>query len=236
MVDDGEELRNAEEETEYNEQADEFAAVLAEEKTESGGDILVEQLSAEHHAEVIANITKLPEKAASYIVSAIYVTVGVLCIALTSVITEILPYIVGGMLILAGIVRFIFALIQKEYRSLNTNATATSLIATLLGIMIIVQKIDPDSDPVMMIAVVWGVLGLFESAHAFNHVFKRIANSERCIFYLIRGIVECAVAFMLLYQPENHDVHFFHIVVLGVNLIVDGITMLPFLKKVLTVK
>ncbi len=224
--------RISEGEKEYSD----FAAEQIEEKEQSYGDLIVGEFSAEKNAVKLANLTKLPEKVVMYVLSVIYIIVGVLCMSITSLITEILPYLVGGMLTLAGVIKFIVALVQKEYRSVNTNATATSLIATLLGIMIIVQKIDPYSDPVMMISVIWGVLGLFESAYAFNHVFKRIANSERCIFYLIRGIMECAVAFMLLYQPENHDVHFFHIIVLGVNLVVDGITMLPFVKKVLTVK
>ena len=228
-------FKDSEEDFSYSEFAGE-AAFAAEEKTASYGDYIVEEFSAENNANRVAKITKLPAHIATYCVSALSVIVGILCVALTSHITEILPYIVGGMMTVAGMVQFVIAIVQKEYKHLKTNRTATSFIVFSLGIMIILQKIDPESDPVMLISVVWGMLGLFEGAHAFNHALKRISNSERCVFYFLRGIVECSVAFMLLYHPESHNVHFFHIMVFGINLIFDGITMLPPVKSFLAMK
>ena len=221
------------------EDVEEFATALDEaehSRTDSYGDFLIEEFSAESNVQRVARITKLPKNAATYCVAAVYFIVGVLCVSITNRITEVLPYIVGGMMVVVGLVNFVVAIIRKEYRHLKTNRTATSLIVVALGIMIIIQKLDPDNDPVMLISIVWGMLGLFEGAHAFNHAFKRIANSERCIYYLIKGIVECAVAFMLLYQPESEHAHFLHIMVFGVNLIFDAITMIPQVKNFLAMK
>lgn len=216
---------------------DETAATAeAEEKSSSYGDHLIEEFSAKTNVSRVAKITKLPPNIATYGVAAVYFIVGVLCVSITSLVTEVLPYIVGGMMALIGIVRFIIALCRREYRSIKTNQTATSLILAALGIMIIVQQIDPENDPIMLISIVWGVLGLFEAAHAFNHAFHHIANGERCIYFLIKGLIECVVAFMLLYQPESHSAHFFHIVVFGANLIFDAITMLPRVKTFLNIK
>ena len=78
------------------------------------------------------------------------------------------------------------------------------------------------------------MLGLFEGAHAFNHALSRIANGGRSIFFIIRGVIECLVAFMLLYQPSNHDIHIFHIIVFGFNMIFDAVTMLPPVKAFLS--
>lgn len=220
---------------------DETAAALddaeaAEHSTDSYGDFIIEEFSAESNVSRVARITRLPKNTATYCVAAAYFIVGVLCVSITNRITEVLPYIVGGMMTVAGLANFIVALVRKEYRSLKTNQTATSIIAVALGIMIIIQKLDPGNDPVMLISIVWGILGLFESAHAFNHAFKRIASSERCIYYLIKGLVECAVAFMLLYQPESERAHFLHIMVFGINLILDSITMIPQVKNFLAMK
>lgn len=229
------------EELSYSGYGDDIAATLDETetghtRTNSYGDFIIEEFSAENNAQRIARITKLPKNIATYCVSAVYFIVGVLCVTITNHITEVLPYIVGGMMVIVGLANFIVAIIHKEYRSLKTNRTATSLIAVALGVMIIFQKLDPENDPVMLISIVWGILGLFEGAHAFNHAFKRISNSERCIYYLIKGIIECAVAFMLLYQPDSEHAHFLHIMVFGVNLIFDSITMIPQVKNFLAMK
>ena len=200
----------------------------------SYGDFIIEEFSAEHNMERVARFTKMSKNAASYLISAVYLVLGVLCVSITSIITEVLPYIVGSMMIAIGVVRFIIALVRREYRDLKTNQTATSFLVAALGIMIIVQELDSTNESaIMLISVVWGILGLFEGAHAFNHALHRIANSERCAYYIIKGLLECVVAFMLLYRPDSHDIHHFHIIVFGANLIMDAVTMIPPVKKLL---
>lgn len=213
------------------------SAVAEEVHTNSYGDFIIEEFSAETNVPRIAQITKLPTTVVTYGFALAYLIIGVLCVTITESITEVLPYVVGAMMIIIGLVRFILALVQHEYRSLKTNRTATSLIVVALGAMIIFQQFDATNDSaVMLISVVWGILGLFEGARAFNHAFKRIANSERCVFYLIKGLVEVVVAFMLLYRPGSHDAHHFHIIVFGANLIFDAILMIPQVKNFLTMK
>lgn len=199
------------------------AEVAGEERTESYGDYIIEEFSAETNVSRITKITKLPAHMVTYVFSAIYLVVGILCVAITEQITEWLPYIVGAMMIIIGFARFVVALYHHEYRHLKTNQTATSLIVTALGIMIVIQHFLPDNDSaITFISIVWGILGLFEGAHAFNHAFKRIANSERCVYYLIKGLIEVIVAFMLLYDPGNHSTHQFHIIVFGLIRIIYG--------------
>lgn len=208
-----------------------------EERTEGFVDAILEGFSVETNVSRMSKITRLPEHIAIYVIAAVYLTLGILCVSITNEITEILPYLVGGMMVLIGVIRFIIALVNHEYRHLKTNQTASSLIVTALGIMVIVQQILPDNNSaITFIAIVWGILGLFEGAHALNHAFKRISNSERCVYFLIRGMLELVVAFMLLYNPQNEEIHHFHIIVFGINLIVDAITMIPKVKEFLTTK
>ncbi|MBD5583973.1 MAG: DUF308 domain-containing protein [Clostridia bacterium] len=213
------------------------SAVAEEVRTNSYGDFIIEEFSAETNVPRIAQITKLPTTVVTYLFALAYLIIGVLCVTITRQITEVLPYVVGAMMVIIGLVRFILALVHHEYRSLKTNRTATSLIVVALGAMIIFQQFDATNDSaIMLISVVWGILGLFEGARAFNHAFKRIANSERCVFYLIKGLIEVVVAFMLLYRPDSHDAHHFHIIVFGANLIFDAILMIPQVKNFLTMK
>lgn len=230
-------FRDNEEVFTYSAYADAAETVEEEERTDSYGDYIIEEFSAETNVSRVTKMTRLPTNFVTYVFAVIYMIVGVLCVSITGKITEILPYIVGGMMIIIGTARFILALKSHEYRHLKTNRTATSLIVTALGIMIIVQHLQPENESaITFISIVWGILGLFEGAHAFNHAFKRIANSERCIYYLIKGLIELVVAFMLLYDPGNHETHHFHIIVFGLNLIFDSITMIPQIKALLATK
>lgn len=214
--------------------ADEGAETIAEteEREESYGDLIIEEFSAASTITKITGLTHISSDIVSYFVCAIYLIVGVLCVAITETVTSILPYAVGGMMIIIGVAQFVFALIHKEYREVKTNKTVTSLIAAALGVMIIVQELDAGNDSaITFISVVWGILGLFEGAHAFNRAIARISRSERSVFYILKGIVELVVAFYLLYDPQSHEAHFVHIVVFGINLIFDSITMFPPIKK-----
>ena len=233
-----EETESAEETANIDEPAaeeiteDELA--VAEAVTENIPEFMVEGLSAEHNVSRLAFITKLPKNIATYIVAAIYFIVGVLCVSVTRHITVALPYIVGAIMMLVGISGFIISLVRRDYKNIKTNKIATYILTVLLGAMVILEEIDPQIDPIMLISIIWGVFGLFEGAHAFNHAITRIAKSERCVYFLIKGIVECAVAFMMLYHPESHEAHFFHIVVFGISLIIDAVTMIPKIKQFLS--
>lgn len=208
-----------------------------EEHKEGIGDVILGEISAETNVTRLSKITKLPHHTITYVIATIYFVVGVLCVAITNEITEVLSYLVGGMMIIIGSTRFISALVKREYRHTKTNVTAMSLIITALGIMIIIQHLQPDNQSdITFISIVWGILGLLEGAHALNHAFERISNSERCIYFLLRGLVELVVAFMLLYDPGNHEAHHFHIIVFGINLIMDAVTMIPKVKEFLSTK
>lgn len=217
--------------------SNQISSEVKEEHTEGIAGAILGGLSADTQVSRLSKLTKLPKHIATDFIAAIYLVVGVLCVAITGEITEILPYLVGGMMIIIGVYRFIIAVIQREYRHTKTNQTAMSLIVTALGIMIVIQQLQPENNAaITFISIVWGILGLMEGAHALNHAFERISNSERCIYYLLRGIVELVVAFMLLYDPGNHATHHFHIIVFGLNLILDGITMIPQVKAFLSTK
>lgn len=204
---------------------------ISEVRSESYGDHIVKELSAESGVSKFSRISKLPENTVTYIFATLYLAVGIVCVSVPALIISVLPYIVGGMMILIGVVRFIIAVVGHEYRHIKTNRTATSLILTALGIMIIIQHFRADDAAITFISIVWGVFGLFNGAYAFNNAFKRVAHAERAVYYILKGLVEIAVAFLLLYDPTNHETHNLHIIVFGCNLILDAITMLPFVKN-----
>ena len=190
----------------------------------SFGDSLIEGFSVESHVHRAIKYAKMPEKVANYLFAALYLVVGVLCIVMPHHIEFALPYIVGGGMAAVAVVTFIFAIVTKEYRSTHTNKTAMSVILMGLSVMIILEHDWAHT----FIPIIWGMLGLFEGAHAFNHALSRISRGMRPAYYIVKGIIEVVVAFLLLYRPEQYGE--LHIIVFGVSLIIDGITTVPFIK------
>lgn len=203
--------------------ADEEVAATAEPGSYS--DLLIEGFSVESHVKKVVKYVKIPEKVAHYLLAVLYLTVGVLCVVMPEKIEFALPYIVGSGMAAVALVTFIFALITKEYRNTHTNKTALSFILIGLSVMIILEHEWAHT----FIPIVWGVLGLFEGAHAFNHALSRISRGMRASYYIIKGVIEVVVAFLLLYKPEQYGE--LHIIVFGVSLILDGVTTVPFIKN-----
>lgn len=200
-------------------------------------DSVLAEFSTEGNIERLTRLTKLPANVAAYIMAAVNIIVGLLCIIITDEIAEVLPFIVSGVMLLLGVARLGVAIFKHEYRRAETNLTATAIIVIALGTMILYQGLhDDNQSAITFISIIWGILGLFECAHALNCAFKRIANSERGIYYLLKAIVEGVIAFLLLYNPAGHEIHHVHIIVFGANLIIDAITVIPQVKVLLKIK
>ena len=191
-------------------------------------DKFLENISVESNVEKVVKHTKLPESVVKYIMGIVYIVLGIVCAAIPKHIESVLPYVVGSILAAFAILRFIFAIIEKEYEHTHSNKTASSIILLGVSIMIIIEHEWAHS----FIPTVWGVWGLFEGAHAFNHALSRIVRKKRFFYYLLKGIVEVVIAFLLLYEPHQYGE--LHIIVFGISLILDGIVVLPFIHKFLT--
>ena len=196
------------------------------------GDFIVEEISAQSHAHKISELTHISERKIKFFLSPVYLVLGAVCIIFAAHIGVYFPYIVGGIAALFGTAQLIFAICTREYVHTHSNKTASSLVMIALGILIMVEH----SAAFTIIAVAWGFLGLMEGAHAFNHAFSRIARSERCVYYLGKGVIEVILAFILLYEPSHPDHIPLHIIVFGVQMIFDAVTMFPPLKEFLSRK
>jgi uncharacterized membrane protein HdeD (DUF308 family) len=193
--------------------------------SKSYGDLIAEEFSAEKTAKKVTRLTKLNETAVNYILSFLDLCVGGLILAMYSHIGNYFSYIVGSFMAVIGLGQFIYAIRTKEYVHTHSNKTAMSLILMALALLILIERESANT----IIAIAWGFLGLFEGAHAFNHAFSRMARHQRFVYYLVKGSIEVVLAFMLLHDPINHLET--HIIVLGVNLIFDAVTMFPPVKK-----
>lgn len=209
----------------YSEDRERYAGEHAMADAVRSGDFIIEEFSPQTNARAVEKIAHLKEDTILYLLSAVYIIVGALCVSITSHMTFALPYIVGAMMAVVGVVRFVFAIKSREYVHTESNKTASSLILMALSVLILLDSAWAS----VFIPTVWGILGLFEGAHAFNHAFSRIARGMRSAYYIVKGIAELVFAFLLLYDPLHHiDLH---LIIFGVQLIFRGVTAIPALKK-----
>lgn len=194
-------------------------------ETTTYGDFIVEEFSTETNVRKVTNFTHLSENTVKYAFSIIYILVGAICVILNEYMVAAVPYIVGAFMAVIGVVQLAIAIKTKEYVHTHSNKTAGSLILIVLSVMILVEYDWANT----FIAIVWGLIGLLEGAHAFNHAFSRIARGMRCSYYIVKGIIEVVLAFLLLYDPDHHIS--MHVIVFGVQLMFDGVTMIPALKQ-----
>lgn len=225
----GEQVQAEEEEIEQESALEEIYEEFAITEAIMDGSNLVEEFSPHGTAERVAQYTHVSEKVINYVMAAVYFALGVFCIVVSivkyDIILAVLSYMVGAFMALIGLLQLISAIKRKEYRHTNTNKTAGSLVLIALAVMILIDH----EWSMSIIPIIWGVIGLFEGAHAFNHAFARISDGRRCSYYIVKGIIELVLAFLLLYEPVHHLK--LHIIVFGVNLVFDAITMLPIVKK-----
>lgn len=188
---------------------------------------VLESVSAEANVERFAKVTHLPRKVVAYILAVLYFAVGSLCIALTEYMEIALPYVVGSLMTVAGLLQFIFAIKDKEFLRTDTNKTVGSLLILALGVMILAANEWAAS----FVPVVWGLIGLAEAGQAFNLAVSRIARGMRSAYHVVKGIIEAVLAFLLLYDPAHHLT--LHIIVFGVEFIMDGIGVLPPVRRLM---
>ena len=194
------------------------------------GDYIVEDTSPESAAHKLSKATHISERTGKYIIAALYLAIGVICVVFTAGIREYFPYIIGAIAAGAGIARLASAIVHKEYVHTHSNKTAWSLVMIALGLLIMIEH----AAAYTIIAVAWGFWGLMQGAHALNHAFSRLARSKRSAYYFVKGAVEVVLAFIMLYEPGNNAHITLHIIVFGIQLIFDAFTTFPPIKEYLS--
>jgi uncharacterized membrane protein HdeD (DUF308 family) len=190
------------------------------------GDFIVEQFSTENMAPKFSRFTKLSPNLTSYIFCVLYVACGVVSVVFTSHVINAFQYIVGGIMVAYGFIKLVVGFLRRDFTQEKSGEIVSSLIFAALGIMIMVEDYEW---AMMFLSIVWGVFGLLEGTHAFKRAIDKIREGQPCIYYILKGCIELVLAFLLLHDFEHLSVH---IIVFGIQLIFDGITMLPQVRRI----
>ncbi len=146
--------------------------------------------------------------------------IGLLLIFFNDQIHELLPFILGGFMILAGLVFAIQGLRSKEHLVSETKQTANGLIFLILGVVIICNLRIADA----LIGAIWGVVGLIKGSEDLNETIYSLSHKKPFIIKLIRTAITLFLSVYLLLDPASNVHH--HLFILGLELIVSGFEFL----------
>lgn len=162
----------------------------------------------------IENFTDLSR--ASRVFAATYLLlplVGICCLLIPELVEVILPYFLGGVMILAGVAGIVIIVREKQGPA-GGNSIGTSLVMIVLGCVTMFLG----SQSINFIGVIWGLLSLEEAAEKFDELVHRAKDKKPFVISLIVNIVVLVLAVLLLIDPFANFEH--HLIILGLQLII----------------
>lgn len=154
----------------------------------------------------------------------LFPVIGVVCILLPGYVTAVLPYLVGGAMVLAGIIRGVNDIRNKEFLSRSPYELAHGLILLIMGTAFMVQG----ANSLGPMGTTWAILGIRKASKSLGRVIRQIHAKEHFIAPIMEFMLRITLALVLLFEPfEKFSAH---IAILGLELIV---TSTRFSKNVL---
>lgn len=145
-----------------------------------------------------------------------FVVTGALCLLFTDWVHDALPYILGCVMAVKGIIDTARGFLTKEHAKRETKLTANGIVFFVLGIVILIHRANVDN----LIGAIWGTLGLLKGSEELNEAIYCCAHKERFVGKMIRAAIELLLGFLLLIDPISNMHH--HLFILGLELITAG--------------
>ena len=150
--------------------------------------------------------------------------VGIVCIAFPDAVYVMLPFVFGTLLLVEGLIRLIEGIKKRDYAFLEGNDLEQGAIVLAVGIGILIYQ----DEALFLVGGFWGLWGLMNAAKSLNVGMYHLYHKKPAGIVLLKGIIEAIISFILIFDPVTNMHH--HILILGIELIFEGITAL-FEKK-----
>ena len=157
------------------------------------------------------------EKKLSKAGSLLFLLIGVACVLLPGPVTRVLPYLLGGAMVLAGVLRGVAYVRHRWEVGDQPVDSAWGLILLIMGAAFMIQG-EASLGP---IGTTWALIGIYKAAEPWGQVIRRIARKERFAAPLVGFLIRIVIAAELLFNP--FDKISVHIVILGLELIAASI-------------
>ena len=152
-----------------------------------------------------------------YLLAFVLTGAGVGCFFLADTIRDILPFILGFMLIFLAVMELYEALMDGSYDHEDTDKIANSVVYLIMALVVLVKRDEADN----MVGAIWGVLGLLLASRHISHAAYGLIHHEGSavghVLHVIHSLISIGICTALLLNPPEH-LHF-HIYILGLELL-----------------
>ena len=146
----------------------------------------------------------------------IYIITGTLIIIFFHKILSILPYVVGSIMVLVNVEAIVVDTLEHDY-----SHTGYKLGIITLGI-IIMTAVRNDFEA---ICIIWATISIINGGRGLIKSATEITKSKISILGLLIALISIILSiFLILHQNEEHIQS--HIILLGIEIILDGVRIL----------
>lgn len=158
-------------------------------------------------------------KQISRIPSAAFLLVGALCIFFPSHVAGVLPFLLGGIMLIAGIVHGAAYLWDKRFLEDEAQGIGPDIILAVMGVAFLCAG----SEAVGLMGVVWGIIGLRKAAGTIDQALRRMYRHQPALLLAVEAAIRIVLALALLFDPFEKFSS--HIVLLGLELILTNVKL-----------
>ena len=149
----------------------------------------------------------------------VFPILGVVFILFSDHVTRILPYLLGGAMVLASILWGINAFQNQNLVREHSEELTYSIILMIMGVAFIVQG----SNALGAIGTTWAMIGIGKASKSLKQVFYRLCQKQHFAIPMIEFLLRMTLALLLLFHPfEKFSTH---IIILGLELIAISIRL-----------
>ncbi len=146
----------------------------------------------------------------------IYIITGCLIIIFFQKILNILPYVIGTIMILVNVEAIVVDILEHDY-----SHTGYKLGIITLGIIIMTAA----RNDFEAICIIWATISIINGGRSLMKSFADIKESKLSIVAFLIALLSIVLSiFLILHQTEDHVQT--HIVLLGAEIILDGVRIL----------
>lgn len=155
----------------------------------------------------------------------VFPVLGVVFILFSDHVTRILPYLLGGAMVLASILWGINAFQNQNLAREHSEELTYSIILMIMGVAFILQG----SNALGAIGTTWAMIGIGKASKSLKQAICRLYQKQHFAIPAIEFLLRMTLALILLFHPfEKFSTH---IIILGLELIAVSIRLpqsLPF--------
>lgn len=145
---------------------------------------------------------------------------GLVCILAPMQVAGVLPYLLGGVMLLNGLVQGARHLRSRCFLQPGAQQLGQDLVLVVVG----AATLCAGDGAVTMMGITWGMLGLRKAAATANEALANLCQRRPAVLLVLETAIRLVLAMALLFEPfESFSSH---LVLLGLELILANIRLL----------